>query len=80
MERKLKRMQRVRDAYMEPWTEFETWESLLVAYDLAYKLAMLTRALSWNHRTGSLSNKYKELYAELVPGWLQDFLIAEKAA
>jgi len=73
-------MIRVRDAYLEPWTEFETREKLSAAYDLAYRLGMINRALSWQQGTGSLSREYKEQYADAVPEWLQDFLIAEKSA
>ncbi len=67
-------IQRMRDAYLEPWTEFTTREKLLNALKLAYHLAMVNRALSWNEGTGSLTEQEKEEYADCVPGWLQDFL------
>ncbi len=70
-------MIRLRDAYLEPWTKFETRGKLLAAFELAYRLAMVNRALSWHHGTGSLSKQHKEPYADFVPGWLQDFLNAE---
>jgi hypothetical protein len=73
-------MVRVRDAYLEPWTKFETREKLSAAYDLANRLGMINRALSWQQGTGSLSKESKEQYADAVPEWLQDFLIAEKSA
>ena len=68
---------RLRDAYLEPWTKFETRSNLLVAFKLAYRLAMVNRAISWHQGTGSLSKKHKEPYADAVPGWLQDFLVAQ---
>ena len=73
-------MQRLRDAYLEPWTEFETLKALSAAFELAYRLGMVNRALSWQQGTGSLSKRHKEPYADAVPEWLQDFLIAEKPA
>ena len=69
-------MIRLRDAYLEPWTKFATPSRLLKAFDLAYRLGMVNRALSWHHGTGSLSKEHKEPYADAVPGWLQDFLNA----
>jgi hypothetical protein len=70
-------MRRLRDAYLEPWTRFETRETLVAAFALAYRLAMVNRALSWHHGTGSLSRQHKEAYADSVPSWLRDFLNAE---
>lgn len=70
-------MQRLRDAYLEPWTTYAPREQLREAFRLAYKLGMLNRALSWHHGTGSLAMKHKEPYADYVPGWLQDFLNEE---
>lgn len=70
-------MKRLRDAYLEPWTQFAPREQSLEAFRLAYKLGMLNRALSWHHGTGSLAMKYKEPYLDYVPGWLQDFLNEE---
>lgn len=69
-------MIRLRDAYLEPWTKFETRVKLSAAFELAYRLAMVNRALSWHLGTGSLAKHHKEPYADFVPGWLQDFLNA----
>jgi hypothetical protein len=70
-------MRRVRDAYLEPWTAFATRETLLAAFALADRLAMVNRALSWHHGTGSLPKRHKERYADSVPSWLRAFLNAE---
>ncbi|MEZ4737072.1 MAG: phosphotransferase [Caldilineaceae bacterium] len=70
-------MIRLRDAYLEPWTAFATRKTLLTALAVANRLSMATRALSWHHGTGSLSQRYKAAYAESVPNWLRDFLNAE---
>lgn len=72
-------LRRARDAYLEPWTRFETRDRLLEALSLAYRLAMVNRALSWHHGLSGLSAKDREPYADSVPGWLQDYLQAEAA-
>ena len=71
---------RLRDAYLEPWTKFDTRGRLLAAFDLAYRLAMVNRALSWHDGLASLPEHHTQPYADSVPGWLQDFLIAESPA
>ena len=70
-------MMRLRDAYLEPWTTFATRPTLLAAFRQAYRLGMANRALSWQFGTGTAAAHHKQLYADAVPGWLQDFLNAE---
>jgi hypothetical protein len=67
-------MRRVRDAYLEAWTQFGSHIQLVELYVLAYRLGMLNRALSWHHGTGALPLRLKEEHADAVPEWLQDFL------
>ena len=69
-------MTRLRDVYLEPWTTFATRRELLAAFDLAYRLGMANRALSWHYDWRSLAERHREPYADAVPGWLQDFLNA----
>jgi hypothetical protein len=69
-------LRRVRDAYLEPWTRFATRAQLQEALDLAYRLGMVNRALSWHESIGPLAPEDKEEYADSVPGWLQDYLQA----
>jgi hypothetical protein len=70
-------MQRLRDAYLEPFERFARRGPLLDAFSLAYRLGMLNRALSWNYGTGALPLRLKEEDADAVPEWLQDFLKGE---
>jgi len=70
-------MTRLRDVYLEPWTRFATRRELLAAFDLAYRLGMANRALSWHYDMHLLAERHKEPYLDAVPGWLQDFLEAE---
>ena len=68
---------RLLDAYLEPWTRYETRSKINSAYQLAFRLAMANRAISWDQGTGSLAPKHKEPYADAVPGWLRDYLTAD---
>jgi hypothetical protein len=70
-------MQRLRDAYLEPFERFAVRTQLLDAFSRAYRLGMLNRALSWNNGTGALPLRLKEQDADAVPEWLQDFLKGE---
>ncbi len=72
-------MTRVRDAYLEPWTAFATRETLLSSFNLARRLAMLNRALSWHHGLAPLPPQQREADADAVPEWLRDFLNEEDA-
>ena len=65
---------RIRDAFLEPWTRFATRRQVTAAFELAYPLAMVNRALSWQQGTGALSQSDKKEYADYVPGWLQEYL------
>lgn len=71
-------LRRVREAYLEPWTTNVTRKDLSAALNLAYHMAMITRALAWHLGTGSLSEQQKAPYADYVSGWLQDFLQYER--
>jgi hypothetical protein len=73
-------IRRLRDAYLEPWTRFATRNALDQALALAYRLAMVNRALSWHQAMAGLPEKDRAPYADSVPGWLQDFLQAEGQA
>jgi hypothetical protein len=67
-------MKRVLETYLEAWTGRETRARLTAAFDLAYRLGAINRALSWQQGTGSLAKRHKEPYADAVPAWLQYFL------
>lgn len=67
-------MKRLRDAYLEPWTQFAPREKLLEAFPLALRIGMVNRALSWRDGVGVLAEEHSEPYNDAVPEWLQDFL------
>jgi hypothetical protein len=69
-------LERLRAAYLEPWTRFAPRERLLAAMQLAQWLGMLCRALTWHHVVAALEGNARAEYAEAVPGWLQEFVDA----
>lgn len=68
---------RLRDAYLEPWTQRRSRRERDAALGIAYDLGMINRALSWHSALKALPAKDREAYADNVPGWLQDFLVAQ---
>ncbi len=70
----------LRDAYLEPWTRYESREDLQRAMDLAVRLASFNTALTWHRLVSRLEGSAREEYAEPVPALLQEFLDAETTA
>jgi hypothetical protein len=70
----------LRDAYLEPWTSYESREDLSVALDLAGRLASINGALTWHRLVSRLEGASREEYAGPVPALLQEFLDAETTA
>lgn len=65
---------RLRDAYLAAWTRFAPMESLLRAFDLAQRLGLLCRALTWHATVSSLEEAERWAYADSVPWNLRCFL------
>ncbi len=66
-------MLHLRDIYLEPWFSFGTPTELSEAFDIAYRLAMINRSLSYHLSMARLPEEYK-IENDAIPGWLQDFL------
>jgi hypothetical protein len=67
---------RIRDAYLQAWTDFAQLEDLREAFALATRLAMVNRALTWQRVVSTIPPDERQKYEEAVPGWLQVFLDA----
>lgn len=67
---------RLRDAYLEPWTRFETPERMRAAFALALRLSALGSALSWNLALSAAPAAAPERaeYGGAIPSLLQEFL------
>jgi hypothetical protein len=63
---------RLRDTYLEPWTEDHDREDLIRAVSLAVKIGTVGRALAWRRSLiGSGAAAWQE-YGDAIPGWLAE--------
>ncbi|MEH1168947.1 aminoglycoside phosphotransferase family protein [Micromonospora sp. CPCC 205539] len=69
---------RLRDAYLEAWTDRYDRATLVEAANLAINLGAVSRSLSWR-RALDTTDPSRDEYAEAVPGWLEELLEAEPA-
>lgn len=67
-------VQRLIDAYLEPWTTFASRAQLDEALAIALRLGCLNRALSWQNTVQRIPPEQKQEYFDSVPEWLRDFL------
>ncbi|MGC4854428.1 aminoglycoside phosphotransferase family protein [Micromonospora sp. DT4] len=66
---------RLRDAYLEAWTDRYDRRTLVEAADLAMNLGAVSRSLSWR-RALDTADPARAEYAEAVPGWLAELFAA----
>jgi hypothetical protein len=64
----------LRELYLSAWTEYGALADLRRVADLAWRVAMVNRALTWHRVVARLAGEEREKYASSVPGWLQEFL------
>ena len=67
---------RLRDAYLEPWQRFDTHTNLVETFNLAWRVGMVSRAISWQKSIAALPAAYRAEYRYTVPAWLSEFLLA----
>jgi len=70
-------VQRLGEVYLEAWAEFASPSELQMAFDLAYRVAMVNRSLSYRSILGPLPDAYR-LENDAIHGWLVDYLEAEE--
>jgi Phosphotransferase enzyme family len=66
-------LDRLADAYLEPWTAIAPRKALRALFPAAYRLGMLNRALSWNETVKALDPPLYEEYASFVSAWVDEF-------
>ncbi|MCG5463936.1 aminoglycoside phosphotransferase family protein [Micromonospora sp. MED01] len=66
---------RLRDAYLEAWTDRYDRRTLVEAADLAIGLGPVSRSLSWRRALDTPEESRAE-YADAVPGWLEELFAA----
>ncbi|WP_341273662.1 hypothetical protein [Micromonospora kangleipakensis] len=62
---------RLRDAYLEAWTDRHDRATLREVAGLAMRVATVSRSLSWRRALRSTDPARAE-YASAVPGWLEE--------
>ncbi|MGW1448484.1 aminoglycoside phosphotransferase family protein [Micromonospora sp. NPDC002411] len=67
---------RLRDAYLEAWTDRYDRRTLVEAADLAIELGPVSRSLSWRRALDTPGESRAE-YADAVPGWLEELFAAD---
>jgi hypothetical protein len=67
-------LQRLRDAYLEPWTDGHDRQELRSLVDDALHVAPVARALSWRRALTAATPQALAEYGEAVPGWLTELL------
>jgi hypothetical protein len=70
-------VQRLRAVYLEAWAEYASPVELQTAFDLAYRVAMVNRSLSYRSILGPLPDTYR-LENDAIHGWLVDYREAEE--
>ncbi len=66
--------EQLREAYLTPWIRYAPMGTLLQAFDLAQRLGLLCRALTWHQTVSSLEESERWAYASSVPWNLRSFL------
>ncbi|MCP4140415.1 MAG: phosphotransferase [Chloroflexi bacterium] len=62
--------------YLENWQDFASPKDLTRAGELALKVGLVNRALTWQHVIAHMDDAGKADYAVAVPSYLKDFLSA----
>ncbi|WP_020576649.1 phosphotransferase [Actinopolymorpha alba] len=70
-------LQKLRDAYLEPWSASFDRADLLDAVRWATQLAKVGRALAWQRALAGASATERATYAGSVPGWLGELLTSD---
>ena len=68
------RVERVRDAYLEPFTTYASRSELIVLVDVARRVSALTRALSWRAALIESPASVHREYEFPVRGWLRELM------
>ena len=62
---------RMRDAYLDAWSEFGSRDELLAVCERAFRLAIAVRALSYHQYSTLMPSPFRERYADSVPDILR---------
>ena len=66
----------LRDIYLQPWQHLETAGRLIDIFNLAWRVGMVSRALTWREFVFPLDPSMRKDFTYIVPAWLKEFLLA----
>lgn len=66
----------LRDVYLQPWQRYEPQERLVEIFNLAWRVGMVSRALSWREFVNTLAEPERKDFTYIVPAWLGEYLLA----
>jgi hypothetical protein len=69
-------LNRLRDAYLEPWTRFAPMSALREIFPSAWRAGMVNRALGWYNEISHMDAGLRPEYGYIIPAWLSEFLTA----
>ena len=69
-------LNRLRDIYLRPWQRYESPDRLIEIFNLAWRVGMVSRAITWSEFVSSLAAPLRADFTYIVPAWLQEFLAA----
>ncbi len=69
-------VQQLREVYLRSWIPYAPLEDLQTALDIALRLGMISRALTWRHVLDPLPESEKQGNGAAVASWMQHFLNA----
>lgn len=67
---------RLRDLYLSSWADYGSTADLLETFRLAWKVAMVNRAITWHRVVSHLPAEHRVKHAYGAPAWLGEFLDA----
>ena len=67
---------RLRDRYLETWTDYAPLPELRRLFATAWRVGMVNRALSWRQGLLQMDSAGREQYGHTAPAWLAEFLPA----
>lgn len=71
-------LNRLRDVYLARWQDYAPAGRLVEIFNLAWRVGMVSRALTWREYVKTLEGPALEGLTHFVPAWLQEFLLAMK--
>lgn len=74
LEKKSPWFKRLRECYLDVWSEYETREKLEIAFELTQQLSPILSALRWLPALANMDEETQNNYQEAIPSLLREFI------